>query len=163
GFLPGRVTLADGGAHVRETWGSVPASRGRDTAGILAAAAAGEIDTLVLLGCDLLADFPDQALVRAALQTALYVIAVGANPSDGAGRADVFLAASVWSEKSGSSTNLEGRVQRVARLVSPAGNAMADWQIAAELAQRFDADFGWETVADVQDEIARVAPAYAGV
>ncbi len=163
GFLPGRVTLDDGRAHAAASWGSVPAARGHDAAGILAATAAGEIDTLVLLGCDLLVDFPDQALVRAALRTARFVVAVGAFAADGAGRADVFLPASVWSEKSGSTTNLEGRVQRVARLVSPAGHAMADWQIAAELAQRFDADFGWESVADVQDEIARVAPAYAGV
>ena len=36
---------------------------------------------------------------------------------------------------------------------------MDDWRIAAELAARFGADFGLETVEDVQDEIARVAPA----
>jgi anaerobic selenocysteine-containing dehydrogenase len=40
---------------------------------------------------------------------------------------------------------------------------MDDWRIAQELATRFDADFGFETVEDVQDEIARVAPSFAGV
>ena len=40
---------------------------------------------------------------------------------------------------------------------------MDDWRIAAELATRFGVDFGFDTVDDVQDEIARVAPAFAGV
>jgi predicted molibdopterin-dependent oxidoreductase YjgC len=75
----------------------------------------------------------------------------------------VFLPTSVWGEKSGSSTNLEGRVQRLARLITPEGTTMDDWRIAQELAARFGADFGFETVEDVQDEIARVAPAFAGV
>jgi anaerobic selenocysteine-containing dehydrogenase len=40
---------------------------------------------------------------------------------------------------------------------------MTDWRIAAELALRFGADFDLELVEEVQDEIARVAPAHAGV
>ena len=90
-------------------------------------------------------------------------IAVGAFAADAADRADVFLPTSVWGEKAGSTTNLEGRVQRLARLVTPEGTTMDDWRIAAELASRFGADFGLETVEEVQDEIARVAPAHAGV
>ena len=39
---------------------------------------------------------------------------------------------------------------------------MDDWRIAQELAARFDAEFGFETVEDVQDEIARVAPVVRG-
>ena len=75
----------------------------------------------------------------------------------------MFLPTPVWGEKNGSMTNLEGRVMRLARLVTPEGTTMDDWRIAAELALRFGTDFGLDTVEDVQDEIARVAPAYAGV
>ena len=39
---------------------------------------------------------------------------------------------------------------------------MDDWRIAAELAARFDAVFGFETVDDVQDEIARGRPVVRG-
>ncbi len=92
-----------------------------------------------------------------------FVVAVGAFPGDAAESADVFLPTSVWGEKTGSTTNLEGRVMRQARLITPEGTTMADWRIAQELAARFDAEFGFETVEDVQDEIARVAPAHAGV
>ncbi len=163
GFLPGRVTLDGARAHFGEAWGSVPDAPGLDTTGALAAAAAGELDALVLLGADLLRDYPDRAAATAALERAPFVLAVGAFADDAAAHADVFLPTSVWGEKSGSATNLEGRVVRLAGLVTPVGATMADWRIAAELALRFGADFALETVADVQDEIARVAPAYVGV
>ena len=137
--------------------------RGLDAAGVLSAAAAGEIDTLVLLGADLLSDFPDRALVTRALDQVRFVIAVGAFAADASARADVLLPTSVWGEKNGSATNLEGRVMRLARLVTPEGTTMDDWRIAAELALRFGTELGLETVEEVQNEIARVAPAYAGV
>ncbi|MDP9332944.1 MAG: hypothetical protein M3Q30_06515, partial [Actinomycetota bacterium] len=57
----------------------------------------------------------------------------------------------------------EGRVQRLGRKVSPAGSAMDEWRIAAELALRLGSDFDLEQVDEVTDEIARVAPAFAGV
>jgi NADH-quinone oxidoreductase subunit G len=75
----------------------------------------------------------------------------------------VLLPTAVWSEKAGSTTNLEGRVQRIAALVTTMGVSLDDWRIASELAIRFGVDFGFEHVEDVQDEIARVAPAFAGV
>ena len=163
GFLPGRVTLDTARDHFTEAWGSVPARTGLDTAGVLEAAAAGTVDTLVLLGADLIEDFPDRIRMRAGLDAVRFVVAVGAFPGDAADRADVFLPTSVWGEKAGSTTNLEGRVMRQARLITPEGTTMADWRIAQELAARFGAEFGLETVEDVQDEIARVAPAHAGV
>src|SRR5207244_3770900 len=43
------------------------------------------------------------------------------------------------------------------------GTAMDDWRIAAELALRLGRDLDLATVDEVTDEIARVAPAFAGV
>jgi NADH-quinone oxidoreductase subunit G len=148
GFAPGRVMGAG--------------ARGLDATGILSAAADGDLHTLVVVGVDLVSDFPDRDLVRRALDRVPVVIAVGAFASD-AERADVFLPTSVWGEKTGTITNLEGRVMRVTRLVTAEGTTMDDWRIAAELAVRFGTDFSLDTVDDVQDEIARTAPAYAGV
>jgi NADH-quinone oxidoreductase subunit G len=163
GFLPGRVTLDAGREHYTEAWGSVPAATGMDTAGVLTAAAAGTIDALVLLGAEVLEDFPDRIRARSGLDGVGFLVAVGAFTADAAAAADVFLPTTVWGEKAGSSTNLEGRVQRLSRLVTPEGQTMDDWRIAAELALRFGADFGLYTVDDVQEEIARVAPAHQGV
>ncbi|MFA5882424.1 MAG: NADH-quinone oxidoreductase subunit NuoG [Acidimicrobiia bacterium] len=163
GFLPGRVTLAAGGAHVAEHWGTVPAAPGLDAAGILAAAAAGRIRTLVLVGADPLTDFPDRPLVEAALAKADDVIVVGAFAGDAGDHATVLLPVTVWGEQDGTASNLEGRVQRLARKVTPGGATMESWRVAGELALRFGTDFDLELVGEVQDEIARVAPAFAGV
>ena len=83
-------------------------SAGLDAAGVLEAAAAGTVDTLVLLGAELDEDFPDRIRMRAGLDAVKFVVAVGAFTNDAAARADVFLPTSVWGEKSGTTTNLEG-------------------------------------------------------
>ena len=163
GFLPGRVTLDAGRDHVRATWGAVPDQPGLDAAGILAAAARGQVDTLVLVGCDPIADYPDRELARAALDHVDTVIAVTPFLDAGADRAAVVLPPTVWGEQAGTTTNLEGRVVRVHRRVAPEGSTLEGWRIPAELAARLGADLDLETLDEVQDEIAAVAPAFAGV
>ncbi len=163
GFLPGRVTLDAGREWFTERWGAVPAERGLDAEGILRAAADGKIRVLVLLGADPVSDFPDAALARRALDAVDTIIVVDGFDSESTTRADVFLPATLWGEKAGTVTNLEGRVQRVGRKVAPEGTAMDDWRIATELAARLGHELDLESVDEVTDEIARVAPAFAGV
>jgi predicted molibdopterin-dependent oxidoreductase YjgC len=163
GFLPGRVTLASGSEHVSSMWGAVPQDAGLDATGILRAATDGRIKALVLVGCDLLTDFPDRALAHDALAAVERVVCVGAFPDDAAERADVFLPTTVWGEQSGTTTNLEGRVLVLRRKVTPEGLTMEGWRIAAELAARLGSEWDLETVEDVQDQIAAAAPAFVGV
>lgn len=163
GFLPGRVTLEAGRAWMTQQWGAVPAERGLDTAGVLDAARHGRIHALVLLGADPLRDVPDRALAREALDAVPFTISVGARADGSSHRADVVLPVTVWGETHGSATNLEGRVQRLAQKISPEGATMPDWRVAGELARRAGTDFDLESADEVTDEIARVAPAYAGV
>ena len=162
GFLPGRVTLDAGRAWFEAAWGGVPAERGLDTAGILTAAAEGRIEALVLLGADPLSDFPDRDLARRALATVPFVVAVDAFPTPSTDLAHVFLPVALAGEKRGTTTNLEGRLLRLARKVTPPGTAMEDWRVAGELALRLGVDFDLEAVDEVTDEIARLAPAHLG-
>jgi len=163
GFLPGRVTLDAGRSWFTERWGAVPGERGLDAEGILQAAADGKVRVLILLGADPLRDFPDATLARRALDAVDTVIAVDGFASESAQRADVFLPCTLAGEKAGTVTNIEGRVQRLGRKVAPEGTAMDDWRIAAELALRLGRDLDLATLDEVTDEIARVAPALAGV
>jgi NADH dehydrogenase/NADH:ubiquinone oxidoreductase subunit G len=50
-------------------------------------------------------------------------------------RADVVLPTAIWSEQSGTLTNLEGQVQQLRRAVLPQGTAKADWEILWLLAE----------------------------
>ncbi len=163
GFLPGRVTLDAGRDHYTEAWGGVPTAAGLDAAGILRAAAAGTLEVLVLVGCAPLAEFPDRGLARAALERVPTIVAVSSFPDAGAVAAAVVLPPTVWGEQRGSTTNLEGRVLRVGQRVTAEGTTLEPWRIAAELAARFGVDFDLEHADEVQDEIARVAPAFVGV
>jgi len=163
GVLPGRASLADAHHWFREGgWHNVPAERGLDTAGILEAAAAGRIDTLILLGADPLTDFPDTDLATRGLAGARTVIAVDQLPRS-ASQADVVLAAAGYAEVDGSTTNIEGRISTVARKVTPPGTARADWMIAAELARLLGADLGVESVEQIWAEIEALAPSHAGI
>jgi formate dehydrogenase major subunit len=51
-------------------------------------------------------------------------------------RADLVLPSAIWSERSGSLTNTEGRVQKVQKAVDPLGEAKADWECLSLLAEK---------------------------
>ena len=118
GVLPGRVSLDEGRQWFSDAWGRLPEETGLDAAGILTAAAEGKIQALVLLGADPLSDFPDRALARRALAGAGFVVAVDLFLTESARQADVVLAAAGPGEKSGTTTNIEGRVSVVNQKVT---------------------------------------------
>jgi len=160
GLLPGRQTL-DAGCPA---WPTVPAAPGMDTAAMLAAAADGAIDVLVLLGADPAADFPDTDLAQRALGNVGTVIAVETLPNASTvGYADVVLPAAAPTESAGTFTNLEGRVSISAQKVTAPGTARADWQIAAEIATRIGADLGLDSAESIRAELATVSAVHAGL
>ena len=162
GLLPGRTTLAQGAQRFSGVWPAVPQQVGHDTAGILRAAQAGEIDVLILLGADPLTDFPDAELAREGLAGASTVIAVDLLPNDSSSaHADVVLAAAAPTESSGTFTNLEGRVSVVEQIVTPAGTSRPDWMIAAEIAARLGHDLGFDSPAAIRAELASVSEVHA--
>ncbi len=163
GLLPGRTTLAASRADFIETWPNVPAAAGLDATGILEAAAAGRINTLVLLGADPLRDFPDRALAQKALEAVETLIAVDLFVTQSAALADVVLAAAGPTEVEGSFTNVEGRVSALRQKVTPPGTARSDWMIAADLAFRLGHDLGVESVDDIRAEIAERSPIHAPI
>ncbi|MBW3557077.1 MAG: NADH-quinone oxidoreductase subunit NuoG [Actinobacteria bacterium] len=163
GLLPGRVSLNSAGDWFSRHWGSVPATAGLDTAGILAAAAAGNVHGLVLLGADPLSDFPDQQLARRALERASFVVAVDTFLNDSVQHADVVLPAATFAERPGTTTNIEGRITRLGQKITAPEVAWPDWMIAVELAARLEADLGFFSMEEISEEMERLAPAFAGV
>jgi NADH-quinone oxidoreductase subunit G len=169
GMLPGRVSLSAGAEWFGAGWGSVPAARGRSAADALASLAGdggapeGRVRALIALGADVTDDFCDHDLARRALDAADFVVAVAGHTSDTTDRADVVLPAAVAHERPGTTTNVEGRVSRLGQKLVPPGEAWADWMIAAELARELGADLEVTSLAEVWDEIERLAPAYRGV
>ena len=163
GLLPGRVALDEGQEWFSRFWSTVPAETGRDTAGILAAAAEGQIDTLILLGADPLGDFPDKLLAERGVAGARTVIAVDTLPNASTLAADIVLPAAGFTEVDGTHTNIEGRISVVNQKVTAPGTARPDWMIAAELAFRLGADLQLTSVDDIWDEISEISVRHQGI
>ena len=163
GLLPGRVGLDEGRAWFSPCWTSLPETRGRDAAGILAGLADGSVTTLMMVGADPLGDFPDATLAAEAVEAADFVVAVDGFLSASAARADVVLPAAIVHERAGTTTNIEGRVSRLGQKLVAPGQCWPDWMIAAELADRLGGDLGVESISDLWDEIERLAPSHAGL
>jgi NADH-quinone oxidoreductase subunit G len=163
GLLPGRVTLDAGRDWFASRWPTVPEARGLDADGILRAAAEGKVDTLILLGADPIADFPDRDIAERGLAGARTVIAVDQFLTESVKQADVILPAAGYAEVAGTTTNLEGRVSTLTRKVTPPGTAQPDWVIATDLAFRLGLDLGLESPEQIWKEIETLAPSFAGV
>ena len=133
------------------------------TVAAMEAAAAGRLHGLVLLGADPLTDLPDRDLARRALGGAGFTVVVDSFLSASAAKADVVLPAAMFAERSGTTTNLEGRITRLGQKIVPPGVSWSDWMIAAELASAMGSDLGFETLEQLWDEIERVAPSHHGV
>jgi predicted molibdopterin-dependent oxidoreductase YjgC len=122
------------------------------------------VRALVLLGADPLDDFPDRAVAAKALGAGHFVVAVTGHPSESVdAHADVVLPCAVTHERAGTTTNIEGRVSRLGPKLSAPGFAWPDWMIAVELAAALGSDLGLFSDNDLSDELARTAPAYAGL
>ena len=143
------------------TAGLAPADPSAATPAVLGAAAGGEIDVLVLLGADPVADAPDPDLARRALARVPRVVSVDAFVHGSNAGAHVLLPAAIHGEKSGTTTNVEGRVSDVARKIVPRGTARPDWMIAAELAAALGLDLGLDSLPPVHDAMCSRVAAFA--
>ena len=136
--------------------GLAPASPSDEATAVLRDAAEGRLEVLILLGADPLVDHPDVELARRALAGAGRIIAIDGHLSTSSREADVILPAAIMAEKSGTTTNLEGRVSPVEQKVTVHGTARPDWMIAVELAAMLGHDLG---VGSVDEITARLAAA----
>jgi len=161
GRLPGGGRL-DSDTHWSSVWPTFPAAPGADALGILSAAAAGEISTLVLLGADPLSDAPDRALAERALERVETIIALDAFEQPSVARAHIVLPVAMPGEVDGTTTNAEGRVSRVRAKVTPPGTARPDWIVAVELARRLGAEWQAGTAEELRNELVAGSPRLSG-
>ena len=167
GLLPGgrRFGEASERAAVEDVWGALSdLPPGRDTAGILRAAAAREIDVLFLIGVDPLRDFPDAKLARRALENVPHKVVQDIAPGEYLRYADAFLPAAAAVEREGHLTDWEGRELPMHPVRSPSGLARPDWEILMALAEATGAPFGVDTLEGLRAEMERLlAPREATV
>jgi NADH-quinone oxidoreductase subunit G len=167
-LLPGGRFVGDAGARAElsGTWGlntgHLSSVAGRDTDGILAAAANGKIGALVVAGVDP-ADVADPQLADKALDKVGFLISLELRMSAVARRADVVFPVAAMAEKAGSYVNWEGRLRTFEQaLVSPnTGNHMTDGRVLDAIAAQLGVKLGTADVRLIQRELGSL-PATKG-
>jgi NADH-quinone oxidoreductase subunit G len=110
----------------------------------------GAMDFVWLLGAD------DMDI--SAISPRAFVVYQGHHGDVGAARADVILPGAAYTEKDGLYVNLEGRVQRAQRAVSPPGEAREDWKIIRALSPMLGLVLPYDDLASLRRRIAKEWP-----
>ncbi|MBV9444479.1 MAG: NADH-quinone oxidoreductase subunit G [Streptosporangiaceae bacterium] len=148
------VTDPEARAEVARTWGksSLPATPGRDTAGILAEAAAQRLGALVVAGVDP-ADLPGPAGALRALEMTPFVVSMELRASAVTDRADVVFPVAAVAEKAGTFVNWEGRGGTFeAALRVP--EVRTDLYVLGAIADEMDVHLGLPDEASARAELA---------
>ncbi|MDQ0316283.1 NADH-quinone oxidoreductase subunit NuoG [Amorphus orientalis] len=129
--------------------GCVPGEGGKDVAGILDAASAGDLDLVFLMGADEI----DMSRLGNA-----FVVYVGTHGDAGAHRADVILPGAAYTEKPGTWVNTEGRPQRSNRAAFPPGDAREDWAILRALSPHLGQQLPYDSLGQLRAAMVEKHP-----
>ncbi|MFS1461454.1 formate dehydrogenase subunit alpha [Vibrio lentus] len=146
-------------------WGvsDLPAETGLTLTEIIDAACHRDVRGLYVMGENPVLSDPNQAHVIEGLEALDFLVVQDIFLTETAQYADVVLPSCSFAEKSGHFTNTERRVQRINPAVLPPSEAKEDWVIIQMLANAMGGGWGYNTVADITNEIARVTPQYGGL
>ncbi len=156
-LLPGGRPVSDAAARdeVAAAWQvpSLPAEPGRDTAGILAAAATGELGALVVGGVD-----PDDIGFAGAVEAMErpFVVSLEIRPSGVTEVADVVLPVAAHAEKGGTFVDWEGRV-RAFEAALDTGH-VSDYRALDMVADELGEFLGTRSLREVRAEMAALGP-----
>jgi NADH-quinone oxidoreductase subunit G len=149
-LLPGGRPVADPEARVdvAAAWDveHLPAEPGRDTSGILAAAADGILGGLVVGGVEP-RDLPDPAAARAALAATGFLVSLEVRESEVTALADVVLPVAPPVERPGTFVTWEGRPRPFPQALT--STAMPDHRVLDALADELGVTLGLRTIAEV--------------
>jgi NADH-quinone oxidoreductase subunit G len=149
----------DMGIHPRLAPGYASASRaGLDAAMIYAGVADGHVKALYVMGADPVGDglMPDRGQLEFLVVQELFL-------TETAAQADVVLPAQSWAEREGTFTSGERRVQRYYPGIPPLGNGRPDWQILAQIGERFGSGKPAFSASLAFSEIAQAVSQYRGM
>ncbi|MDG4790530.1 NADH-quinone oxidoreductase subunit G [Micromonospora sp. WMMD1102] len=155
-LLPGGRPVTDpaGRAELAGAWdvaaGVIPSGPGRDTDGILAEAAEGNLGALLVAGVDP-ADLADPRLADAALENVPFLVSLELRHSAVTRRADVVFPVAPVVEKAGSFLDWEGRLRTFDAVLNTP--AMTDARVLDAIAAQLDVRLGTGDVNSVRREL----------
>ncbi len=165
-FLPGYQKVDDEKARRKfeEIWErAIPEKPGFTYQEMFDKIQEGKIKALYVFGEDPFISLPNLERLRNGLHQLEFLVVQDLFMTHVGSYAQVILPGVSFAEKDGTFTNMERRVQRVRKAISPVGDARPDWKILCDLSTKMGYSMNYESPAEIMEEIASLVPFYAGV
>lgn len=163
-WLPGHYPARDPEAVslFTEAWGRLPdpesVGPGLNSLQMIEAAAAGRLRALWVQGHDLLRSLPREDFVAEALGKLDLLVVQELFYTEMCAKAHLLLPSASFLEQDGTFTSAERRIQRLAPVVPPPGEARPDWTPLVLMARRLGVDWKMLEASQIFAEIARLVP-----
>ncbi|MBF0565923.1 MAG: molybdopterin-dependent oxidoreductase [Nitrospirae bacterium] len=157
-------------------WTKAPVRKGLNLFAMIEAALEGNLKALYVMGENPVFNFPDRRKIENALSKVDFLIVHDIFMTETARRADVVLPAAAWTEKDGTFTNLERRLQRVRSGIPtmPGRGSVSyhrgggadkrpEWKTLAGIGRLMGMKENYLTSSDVWEEVSRVSTLHAGL
>jgi len=165
-FLPGYSRVDDERERRRfeEIWeGEIPAKPGFTYMEMFDRLPEGKIKALYIFGEDPFLTLPNLERLRNGLPQLEFLVVQDLFMTHIGSYAHVILPGVSFAEKEGTFTNMERRVQRVRKAISPVGDAREDWKILCDLSTKMGYPMTYQSPAEIMEEISSLVPFYAGM
>jgi predicted molibdopterin-dependent oxidoreductase YjgC len=165
-FLPGYQRVEDEKAHRKfeEIWErEIPEKPGLTSVEMFDTILEGKIKALYIFGEDPLISLPNLERLKNGLHQLEFLVVQDLFMTHIGSYAQVILPGVSFAEKDGTFTSMERRVQRVRKAISPVGDSRPDWKILCDISTKMGYPMGYQSPAEIMDEIASIVPIYSGV
>jgi len=142
--------------------GTIPAEEGLSLMEMIEGIRDKNIRALYIMGENPVFNLPNGPYIKNALTFLDFLVVQDIFLTETAELADVVLPAVGWSEKEGTYTNLERRIQLLRKAVNTSWG-MEDWKILCKLSNRMGYKMDYSGPQEIMEEIAKVSPLYRGL
>lgn len=159
-MLPGGrpIGIGDFKRRFETVWkGNIPEEEGLSLFGILEAVRNKNIKALYIMGENPVFNLPNGSSIKDVLNSLDFLVVQDIFLTETAELADVVLPALGWSEKDGTYTNLERRIQLQRKAVDTS-SGMEDWRILSEISNMMGYKMNYSGTERIMEEIAAVSP-----
>jgi len=161
--LPGRQALSD--STVRKHWERAWHCRlspdpGLSLVNMILEAEKGNLKALYVMGENPVRALSGSPRIGEALKNLEFLVVQDILETETSRLADVVLPGAAFAEKSGSFTNMEGRIQSFEAALPRPGEAKTDWEILNLLGERMGSPDPYRSIQQVRSEIAGLVPGY---
>lgn len=139
----------------------IPDENGLTLFEMIEAAKDGSLKAMYIMGENPVFNLPNSTKIESALKNLEFLIVQDIFLTETAQIADVVLPSLSWSEKEGTYTNLERRIQRLRRALLKDG--IEDWRIVTEVSKNMGIPLDYSSAEEIQTEISAVSPLYKDI